>query len=85
NGFSKIHMPSNTSAGVFGGFFSFVFGFSLVWDILWVVGVGLIGFFSKVVGYLLKGGHHWYDGRASVRGRGERFGVAGFFKKKKRS
>ncbi|GBR43435.1 cytochrome o ubiquinol oxidase subunit I [Neokomagataea thailandica] len=40
---APIHMPKNTSAGVFIGAFTFIFGFAAVWYIWWLAGLGLLG------------------------------------------
>ncbi|QCI25093.1 cytochrome o ubiquinol oxidase subunit I [Buchnera aphidicola (Rhopalosiphum padi)] len=36
NQYNEIHMPKNTGLGVFISFFSLLFGFSAVWDIIWL-------------------------------------------------
>ncbi|MCX5511694.1 cytochrome ubiquinol oxidase subunit I, partial [Pseudomonas sp. BJa3] len=58
NGFSRIHMPSNTAAGIIAGFFSLVVSFALVWHIWWLVALGLIGFIATIVCHSLTGDHH---------------------------
>ncbi|CAK00622.1 cytochrome o ubiquinol oxidase subunit I [Bartonella tribocorum] len=60
SGFTKIHMPSNTSAGIIAGFFSLVVGFALVWHIWWLVAIGLVGFVATLVCHSLTGDHHGY-------------------------
>ncbi|MFM2485894.1 cytochrome o ubiquinol oxidase subunit I [Celerinatantimonas yamalensis] len=41
--FEPIHMPKNTSAGVFIGIGSFILGFAMIWHIWWLAIVGLLG------------------------------------------
>jgi cytochrome o ubiquinol oxidase subunit I len=40
--YEPIHMPNNTSAGVFMGLFATIMGFALIWDIWWLAIVGLV-------------------------------------------
>ena len=40
--FDAIHMPSNTSTGLFMGLFLTVFGFAFIWHIWWLVGASLV-------------------------------------------
>ena len=41
--YKDIHLPKNTSAGIFIAMFTLVFGFSLVWHIWWLAFVGFLG------------------------------------------
>ncbi|WP_432721814.1 cytochrome o ubiquinol oxidase subunit I [Jeongeupia wiesaeckerbachi] len=41
--YEAIHMPRNTSAGVWIGLFTTVMGFALIWHIWWLAIVGLLG------------------------------------------
>lgn len=41
--YKDIHLPKNTSAGIFVAMFTLVFGFSLVWHIWWLAFVGFLG------------------------------------------
>jgi len=41
--YRDIHMPRNTSAGLFVGLFSLAVGFALVWHIWWLAIAGLVG------------------------------------------
>jgi cytochrome o ubiquinol oxidase subunit I len=41
--YRDIHMPRNTSAGLFVGLFSLAIGFALVWHIWWLAIAGLLG------------------------------------------
>lgn len=41
--YEPIHMPKNSAAGVFIGALSFIFGFSMIWDIWWLAIVGFVG------------------------------------------
>lgn len=47
--YSDIHMPRNTSAGIFIGLFSFVLGFGAIWAIWWLAAAGLIGVLATVI------------------------------------
>lgn len=47
--YEEIHMPHNTSTGLIIAVFSGVFGFGMVWDIYWMIGLGLIGVFATVI------------------------------------
>ncbi len=40
--YQPIHMPNNTSTGVFMGLLLAVFGFAFIWHIWWLVGVSLV-------------------------------------------
>ncbi len=41
--YDDIHMPKNTSMGLFIGGFSFILGFALIWHIIWLGIIGLMG------------------------------------------
>jgi cytochrome o ubiquinol oxidase subunit 1 len=41
--YESLHIPRNTPTGFFVAFFSFIFGFALIWRIWWLAVVGLIG------------------------------------------
>ncbi len=41
--YHDIHMPCNTSIGLFIGVFSFVFGFAMIWHIWWMAILGALG------------------------------------------
>lgn len=41
--YKSIHMPRNTSSGIIIGFFSLLFGFSMIWYIWWLSIIGFIG------------------------------------------
>ena len=47
--YEPIHMPRNTSAGVFIGGFCLVLGFALIWHIWWLAIVGLLGIFASAL------------------------------------
>lgn len=47
--YAPIHMPKNTSAGVWCGLFSLILGFALVWYIWWAVVIGLVGLVATVI------------------------------------
>ncbi len=40
--YEAIHMPSNTSTGLFMGLFLTIFGFAFIWHIWWLVGASLV-------------------------------------------
>jgi cytochrome o ubiquinol oxidase subunit 1 len=44
-----IHMPKNSSLGVYIGLFSFLFGFAIIWHILWLSIVGAIGIILPIL------------------------------------
>ena len=46
---APIHMPKNTSAGVFIGLFSFILGFASIWYIWWLAAIGLIGIVATMI------------------------------------
>ena len=41
--YSDIHMPKNSGLGVYIAFFALLFGFAIVWHILWLAIAGLLG------------------------------------------
>ena len=47
--YHDIHMPKNTSAGVFVGLFALLFGFAFVWHIWWLVIGGMLGIVITVI------------------------------------
>lgn len=47
--YADIHMPRNTATGFIIAMCSGIFGFGIVWDIYWMVGLGLIGIFTTVI------------------------------------
>jgi cytochrome o ubiquinol oxidase subunit I len=47
--YRDIHMPSNTSAGLFIAMFSLVLGFAAIWHIWWLAIVGLVGAIGTVI------------------------------------
>ncbi|MDD1017256.1 cytochrome o ubiquinol oxidase subunit I [Pseudomonas rubra] len=49
--YEAIHMPNNTSTGVFMGLLLTVFGFAFIWHIWWLVGVSLIGTIAVFVAH----------------------------------
>jgi cytochrome o ubiquinol oxidase subunit 1 len=53
--YEDILMPKDTPMGIIIGMFSFVFGFAVIWQIVWLVIVGFLG----MVGCLIK--HLSYD------------------------
>lgn len=49
--YTTIHMPKNTSAGVFIGLFSLIMGFALIWHIWWLAIVGVLGVAVTWIGH----------------------------------
>jgi cytochrome o ubiquinol oxidase subunit 1 len=41
--YESIAVPKNSSIGVFVGAFSFIFGFAVIWHIVWLAVIGLVG------------------------------------------
>lgn len=60
SGFSRIHMPSNTSAGFWAGILSLVLGFALVWHIWWLAGLSFIGAIAVIIIHSFIGDHRGY-------------------------
>ncbi|MGF6531946.1 cytochrome o ubiquinol oxidase subunit 1 [Paraburkholderia sp. GAS206C] len=48
--YRDIHMPSNTSAGLFIGIFSLLLGFAGVWHITWLAVAALVAIMATVIG-----------------------------------
>jgi cytochrome o ubiquinol oxidase subunit 1 len=47
-----IHMPKNTSLGVFIGAFSFALGFALTWHMMWLAALSSLGAFACLIARL---------------------------------
>ena len=47
--YKDIHMPKNTSIGFLIGAFSLVFGFAMIWHIMWLAAIGGIGILACVI------------------------------------
>lgn len=47
--YTDIHMPKNTPIGMYIAGFSFLFGFAIIWHILWLAPVGLLGVIVCVI------------------------------------
>jgi cytochrome o ubiquinol oxidase subunit I len=47
--FHDIHMPKDTPMGLYIAAWSFVFGFAMVWNILWLALIGFIGVITCVI------------------------------------
>ena len=45
-------MPKNTAAGIYISAFAFLLGFGFIWEILWMIAVGVVGI---VVVFIMKG------------------------------
>lgn len=41
--YEDIHLPKNTPMGMYIGGFALIFGFAIIWEIYWLVAIGLIG------------------------------------------
>ncbi|MDR5824144.1 cytochrome o ubiquinol oxidase subunit I [Caballeronia sp. LZ043] len=65
--YADIHMPSNTSAGLFIGLFSLMFGFAAVWQIAWLAAAGLVGAVAVVIGYSFRDNAGFIIPAATVR------------------
>lgn len=44
--YADIHMPHNTPAGFIIAMFAGIFGFGMIWDIGWMIALGLVGVFA---------------------------------------
>lgn len=67
DGFEDIHMPSNTSAGIFIAVFSLVLGFAGIWHIWWLTIAGLIGVLVTVIMYASRDDDGYYIPAETVR------------------
>ncbi len=47
--YAAIHMPKNTPMGLFIAGFTFLFGFGIIWHIMWLIAVGFIGMIACVL------------------------------------
>ncbi|KVH75128.1 cytochrome ubiquinol oxidase subunit I [Burkholderia ubonensis] len=65
--YRDIHMPSNTSAGLFVGVFSLLLGFALVWHIWWLAIAGLAGIVATLVIYSSRNNDGYYIPASTVR------------------
>ncbi|CAN0621870.1 cytochrome bo3 ubiquinol oxidase subunit 1 [Burkholderia multivorans] len=65
--YQDIHMPSNTSAGLFIGIFSLVLGFAGVWHIWWLAIAGLVGIVATLVIYSSRDNDGYYIPASTVR------------------
>ncbi|MDN7672441.1 cytochrome o ubiquinol oxidase subunit I [Burkholderia oklahomensis] len=76
--YRDIHMPSNTSAGLFVGVFSLVLGFAAVWHIWWLAIVGLAGIVVTVIAYSASDDGGYFIPADTVRKIEEKRGGARF-------
>ena len=58
--YKRIHMPSNTWAGVVISFFSLIMGFAFVWHIWWMVVVGFLGMIVSWIVYSFQRNKDYY-------------------------
>ncbi|WP_322057778.1 cytochrome o ubiquinol oxidase subunit I [Paraburkholderia sp. J63] len=65
--YTDIHMPSNTSAGLFIGMFSLVLGFAGIWHIWWLAIAGFVGILATAIGYSFQKNEGYYIPAAKVR------------------
>jgi cytochrome o ubiquinol oxidase subunit I len=65
--YADIHMPSNTSAGLFSGFFALVLGFAGIWHIWWLMIAGFVGILATIIGYSFQKNEGYYIPAAKVR------------------
>ncbi len=47
--YEDIELPKNTGMGIYISGFAFLFGFALVWQILWLAVLGLVGVIACVI------------------------------------
>ncbi len=47
--YTDIHMPRNTGIGFIIAMFSFIFGFAIIWHILWLAAFGVIGMIATFI------------------------------------
>ncbi|AJY38996.1 cytochrome o ubiquinol oxidase subunit I [Burkholderia humptydooensis] len=76
--YRDIHMPSNTSAGLFVGVFSLVLGFAAVWHIWWLAIASLVGIVVTVIAYSASDNDGYYIPADAVRKIEEKRGGARF-------
>ncbi|KVN20134.1 MULTISPECIES: cytochrome o ubiquinol oxidase subunit I [unclassified Burkholderia] len=76
--YRDIHMPSNTSAGLFVGVFSLVLGFAAVWHIWWLAVASLVGIVVTVIAYSASDNDGYYIPADAVRRIEEKRGGARF-------
>jgi cytochrome o ubiquinol oxidase subunit 1 len=55
--YEPLHLPKNTSSGLFIALFAFIFGFAMVWHIWWLLPVGLLGVVLTVIIRATSGDH----------------------------
>jgi cytochrome o ubiquinol oxidase subunit I len=65
--YADIHMPSNTSAGLFSGFFALVLGFAGIWHIWWLMIAGFVGILATIIGYSFQKNEGYYIPASKVR------------------
>ncbi|AOJ84507.1 cytochrome ubiquinol oxidase subunit I [Burkholderia savannae] len=76
--YRDIHMPSNTSAGLFVGVFSLVLGFASVWHIWWLAIAALVGIVATVIAHSASDNDGYYIPAEAVRKIEEKRGGARF-------
>ena len=47
--YEDIELPKNTGMGIYISIFAFIFGFAIVWHILWLIVLGLIGSIACII------------------------------------
>ncbi len=47
--YEDIYLPKNTPFGMFIGVFSFLFGFAIIWHIIWLGILGIVGIFACMI------------------------------------
>jgi cytochrome o ubiquinol oxidase subunit 1 len=65
--YRDIHMPSNTSAGLFIALFSLALGFAGVWHIWWLAILALVAIVVTVIGYSFRRNDGHYIEASTVR------------------
>ncbi|HET6388910.1 cytochrome o ubiquinol oxidase subunit I [Hyphomicrobium sp.] len=65
-GYKAIHMPANTSAGIILAGLSAVTAFGLIWQIWWLVAVGLVALIGTAIGHTFNYHRSFYITREQV-------------------
>ncbi|HSX45472.1 MAG TPA: cbb3-type cytochrome c oxidase subunit I [Candidatus Saccharimonadia bacterium] len=47
--YEAIHLPKNSGVGIYIAAFAFLFGFGMIWHILWLLPIGLLGIISCII------------------------------------
>jgi cytochrome o ubiquinol oxidase subunit 1 len=55
--YEAIEMPRNSGTGFICAFFAVIAGFSLIWHVWWLLGLGFVGAYATVVVFAWRDGH----------------------------